>query len=61
MVEVGLGIPVAVGEENVGVVLVLPELKVSTAWKIPDRLLPLFEKSCEGFYVFGFEGHLYNA
>ncbi len=61
MVEVGLGKPVAVGEEDGGVVAVLPQLEVGAAFKIPYGLFPLIKERGEGRNAVGPEGHLYDT
>lgn len=61
MVEVGLGVPVAVGEEYGGVFTVLPQLEVGAAFKVPYGLFPLIKERCEGRYAVWPEGHLYDT
>ena len=61
MVEIGLGVPMAVGEEDVGLLAVLPQLQVGAAAEASYCLFALLKECNKGVYGIVAEGHLYYA
>jgi hypothetical protein len=54
-------LPVAIGDENIFLVIVLPKFKVPAAGKIPDQFFASVEDFEELPVLVGLEGHPYSS
>jgi hypothetical protein len=61
VVKVRFGIPPTVGKKDLGIVLILPQLQVGAAFKIPDERFAFFKERLKGFNLLFAEYHFNNA
>ncbi len=61
MIEMGLRLPVAIGEDDIGLLRVLPQFQVGTAFKMPDALLAFIKEPQKVSNRLFPKGHLHDA